>query len=145
MFGSFIFLVDDNAAHRTLVKRAIAKAGIAYSIVEAGSLEEARTRLFGKDSNVHPIITIVDLNLGDGRGTTLIAELRASSSLRDLPVLVLSTSPLENDMRESYQQGASCYLTKADDVSKFTSEIGAAVRFLVEIVAQRGDSLQATG
>jgi DNA-binding response OmpR family regulator len=130
--GDSILLVDDSTAHRTLIKRALHKAGIRHVFVEAGSLREARVRLFSAHGEMFaPLLTIVDLNLGDGRGTTLIAELRASDRHAARPILVLSTSALEQDMRESYAQGANCYLTKADDISVFSYEIAAAVRFLL--------------
>lgn len=126
-----ILLIDDNAAHRALVKRAIRKAGVDVPIVEMSSLAEARSRLLGGEALCRPRLGIIDLNLGDGRSTSLIQELRTSAELSQLPILVLSTSPLESDMRESYACGANCYLTKADDVAVFTKEIESGIRFLL--------------
>ena len=130
MTSGAIFLIDDNKAHRTLIKRAIAKAGLKFAIDEADSLKRARELLFEKN-NV-PLLAIVDLNLTDGRSTTLLAELRSSPKHRYLPIIVLSTSPLESDIEQCYANGANCYLIKADDTAIFTAEIAAAARFLIE-------------
>ncbi len=134
MSSTKIFLVDDNAAHRSLVKRAIAKAEVTHGIAEAGSIGEARRLLFSAERPDHTFaLLILDLNLIDGRSTVLMSEIRASESHRNLPILVLSTSSLASDVRESYDSGASCYITKAADMSTFGGEIGAAVRFLLMI------------
>jgi len=134
MSASTIFLVDDDAAHRNLVKRAIARAKITHAISEASSLVEARRQLFSADRQTASFsLIILDLNLTDGRSTALMSEIRASEAHRSLPILVLSTSALQADVRESYDCGASCYLTKADDMSAFSSEISAAVRFLLRL------------
>lgn len=125
-----IILVDDNVAHRTLVKRAMKKAGIGLEILEASGLDEARKLLFGKAPlDVEPVVAIVDLNLGDGRGTSLIKDLRASEQMKRIPILVLSTSNLESDMLDSYHSGADCYLTKSNDPTVFSIEISSGVAF----------------
>lgn len=127
-----IVIVDDNPAHRTLLKRAIRKAGFQHQLLEAGSVEQARSLLFAVDS-APPAMAIIDLNLGSERGTALLAELRTAPQLKNLPVMILSTSALEDDIRESYAEGANCYLVKTEDLAAFTHEIGAAVSFLLSL------------
>jgi len=124
-----ILLVDDNPAHRTLVKRAVAKAAANYPIVEAQSLKDARGILFTNSETF--ALLILDLNLGDGRSTGLISEIRLSERQKSLPILTLSTSALQNDIRESYENGTNCFLTKSEDIPTFTKDITAAVRFLL--------------
>jgi len=129
---TFIYLVDDNAAHRSLAKRAIMKAKFPFSILEAGSLLDARRQFFSETTSRPKIeLLIIDLNLSDGRGTDLVTELRASANYPALPIIVLSTSSLDADIRESYARGASCYLTKSDDIVVFGRELCAAAKFLL--------------
>lgn len=127
-----IILIDDNAAHRTLIKRAIKRGRSETDIIEAGSLTEGRQLLFSSNPNKDaPSLAVVDLNLGDGRGSTLISEIRSQTELSELPVIVLSTSSLEEDIRECYREGANCYLTKSKDVHTFSKDIASAVSYLL--------------
>jgi two-component system, chemotaxis family, response regulator Rcp1 len=129
-----ILIVDDNPAHRTLIKRAIRKAGFQHPILEAGTLVQARSLLLDETTAVFPpALAIIDLNLDTERGTSLVSELRAVPQYKDLPIMILSTSSLEDDIRESYAEGANCYLVKTEDLSTFTHEIGAGVSFLLNL------------
>ena len=125
-----ILLIDDDNAHRVLIKRAILKAGITVPILEADCLEAGRKSLFGS-TTVQPAIIVIDLNLTDGRGTALVTELRNSPQHKDTHIIVLSTSALERDIEESYRAGANAYITKTDDVKTFTSELAAGVSLIL--------------
>ena len=124
-----ILIVDDNDAHRALVKRAIVKAKLPFQIVEAHSLRSARE--VTASATYKFAVVVVDLNLGDGRGTELIRDLRKSTSYRSIPILVLSTSALISDREESMSFGADSYLTKSNDLAKFSAEIAAGVKALL--------------
>lgn len=128
-----ILIIDDNEAHRHLIKRALKQVALPYKYLEAPSLKQGWQLLFeAQETLLDLALTIIDLDLGDGRGTKLIAELRTSSLYQDIPILVLSTSTLERDIHESYQAGANCYLTKTEDLSTFTNDLKGAVKFLME-------------
>ncbi len=126
-----ILLLDDSPAHRTLIKRSIRKAGVDNPLVESATLEEARHALFGR--NCLPIaLALLDLNLGQERSSSLIPEIRRSDIYCDLPVVVLSTSALETDIRESYAAGADCYMIKNEDNAAFSQEIAKALAFYLQ-------------
>ena len=119
-----ILIIDDNKAHRSLIRRAIKKSGRLCSVIEADSLNAARQILFCSTAGQsRPDIILLDLNLSDGRGTTLLKELRQNTALSKLPVVVISTSPLEADRAESFSCGATTYLTKAENLEEFTAQI----------------------
>lgn len=121
-----VLMIDDQEAHRILVRRALQKIGPQVEIAEAESLKQARE--FLADGNT-PSLVIVDLNLTDGRSTILLEELQQSGL--NLPVLVVSTSALESDVEECYRKGASCYLTKSTDPVQFGSDLRQAVVFFL--------------
>lgn len=127
-----IFLVDDNDAHRTLIKRALTKAGFSMPVLEARSVGQARTLLFDlRDKSPLVAIAVLDLNLGDGRGTDLLREIRSSEQYKSIPVVILSTSTLASDKDESYSNGANLFLTKAGDPAGFLEQIAAGVASLL--------------
>ncbi len=127
-----ILIVDDAKPHRSLIRRALIKAGINCPVLEAESLAEARKLLFADVSAApRPTLAVIDLNLGMERGTLLVKELRCSATFSQIPIIVLSTSELESDIKESYQLGANCYLTKSQDADIFRQEIAKGVQFLL--------------
>jgi CheY-like chemotaxis protein len=128
-----IFLVDDEPAHRQLFKRALKKAGIANPVIEAGSLSEGMKIIqdFLCKQTDAPLVAVVDLNLVDGRGTDIVAALRACEPTKEVPVLVLSTSALEKDMEESFANGASGYLTKCENIETYSKSVMDSLSSLV--------------
>ena len=127
-----IFLLDDNDAHRTLIKRALAKAGFGMPVVEARSVIQARSLLFDlRESAPILAVAVLDLNLGDGRGTDLLREIRSSEKYNSVPVLILSTSALPSDQQESYNSGANLFITKDTDPAGFLEQIAKGVASLL--------------
>jgi CheY-like chemotaxis protein len=128
-----ILLVDDNEAHRKLVKRAVAKAGFSNPVREAASLAQAQTLLAEQlsQSVAAPLVAIIDLNLSDGHGTLLIEMLKAEKHFSSVPCMVISTSALETDIRESYAKGASRFLVKNNDPLLFQQDLMEAMKALV--------------
>ena len=122
-----ILVIDDTAAHRSLIKKAIEKASITSSFVEAGSLAEAKSLLITSDSPPEASLALVDLNLGDGRGTDLISAMRQTSAYGSIPIIVLSTSARSEDRDESLLVGANDFLTKSSDLLEFRKEVASTV------------------
>lgn len=124
-----ILLLDDDKAHRSLIRRSVSKAGIEHPLLEAGSLAEAKSLLFPADPSKSPALSlaVIDLNLGDGRGTEIVSLLRNSDTYRQIRIIVLSTSQMEQDVTESYEAGADAYLTKASDLLQFRKDISETI------------------
>lgn len=120
-----IVLVDDNAAHRHLIRRAVKRSIKDGEIVEIASLGDAL-----KFIDIHgcdPVeIFIVDLNLGDGKGTELVRALR--DRCETTPVLLLSTSKLEEDREDANRSGASLYIVKDDDPEIFFKQVADGLK-----------------
>ena len=128
-----ILIVDDTAAHRAILKRALTKAGLQTAIIEVGSLSEAHSVLLAETATTLPALSIVDLNLGAERGSQLVSAVRLSPRLQNMPIMILSTSEMEGDIRESYEAGANCYLVKSENLETFATEVTAAVRYLLSL------------
>lgn len=135
-FPNEILIVDDNKAHRMLVRRALEKAGLVVGIKEAQSLGQARDLLFSTTSNSLPSLVFIDLNLADGRGSELTDQMRKSKNHSDTPVVIVSTSSLESDIRESYLAGGNAYICKSADPAIFLRDIARAAAFFLAIHPQ---------
>ncbi|MCC6220664.1 MAG: response regulator [Deltaproteobacteria bacterium] len=125
-----ILIVDDDKAHRSLIRRALQRADIQNPLLEASNIEEARCNLLlNNPTSPTAEILLLDLNLQGVRSTALIAELRSSTFYAHTPIIVISTSQLERDIRECYDCGANTYLVKSENPNTFSLHVSQAVTF----------------
>lgn len=68
---------------------------------------------------------LLDLKLPKVSGLDVLRRLRADARTRFVPVITLTSSTHESDMRESYEAGANSYLCKSLDIDEFTRDMGA--------------------
>jgi CheY-like chemotaxis protein len=112
-----VLLIDDNHAARELARIAFAESGTEAEVETASSLAEARARL--ASSGALPHLVLLDISLGDGSGHELLAEIRGSGELGDLPVVMLTSSDLPADRERAKALGANGYLVKPNSFDAF--------------------------
>lgn len=112
-----ILLVEDDDSEVTVVLRALAKAGIDVSIDLATDGAEALDRLGLKEREVVgvPSVVFLDLKMPRVDGWEVLRRMRENPRTADVPVVVLSASDREEDIRRSYQLGANSFLQKRFD------------------------------
>ncbi len=81
-----------------------------------------------------PSIILLDLNMPRKDGREALAELKADESLRQIPVVVLTTSSDETDVQNAYDLGASSYITKPVTHTQLTEVMAVVARYWSEIV-----------
>jgi len=117
-----ILLVEDSPADVRLTQEVLDEAGFAYELFVAGDGEVAMQMLYDParhTGGTSPDIVLLDLNLPRKSGREVLAEIKANTALRRIPVLILSTSAAESDVTGCYDDHANCYLTKPVDWSEF--------------------------
>jgi CheY-like chemotaxis protein len=121
-----ILLVEDNDDHAELVRRNFADHLVANTIHHARDGEEALQYLFrtGKyaDSanSPTPHLVLLDLRLPKIDGIDVLKQIKGTESLRNIPVVVLTSSYAEQDVAKAYANSANSYLVKPVDFDKFT-------------------------
>jgi CheY-like chemotaxis protein len=60
----------------------------------------------------HPAVILLDLNMPRKNGYEALVELKSDPALHNIPVIVLTTSRSEDDVRTSYDLGASSFVSK---------------------------------
>lgn len=83
---------------------------------------------------VRPDLVLLDLNLPLRDGREVLAEIKADPDLRQIPVVVLTTSAAEEDVLRSYQLHANAYVTKPVDFERFISVVRRIDDFFVSVV-----------
>ena len=117
-----VLLVEDNPADIRLFREALTGHGsnLALAIVNNGEDALRYVRRQGQYAHAGPIdIIVLDLNLPRKDGREVLAELKADPKLRRTPVVILTTSDAEHDIRKAYDLHANCYIRKPADVSQF--------------------------
>lgn len=124
-----ILLVDDDAAHRKLIARAVRKAAQRIEIVEASNLDQADELLAQHWGALE--LVLLDLNLDGHCGLDLLIDRDRSKSLEP-PVVIISTSTLYSDYQAAYAAGANAYVNKSHDTRSFLSAVEGMVRFFLK-------------
>jgi DNA-binding response OmpR family regulator len=81
-----------------------------------------------------PDIILLDLNLPKKDGREVLSEIKTDSTLRCIPVIVLTTSSSEEDVTNMYDRYANCYITKPVDFNQFMNVIRCIENFWLTIV-----------
>ena len=114
-----ILLVEDNPSDVELVQEALSVWTVPtrLSIVDDGekALQFVHRRGPYASSPV-PELILLDLNLPKKDGLEVLREIKGDGDLAQIPIIVLSTSDRENDVRKAYTLHANCYLTKPLEV-----------------------------
>ena len=126
MTSQTILLVEDNPDDEALTLRAFKKSNIRNEVVVARDGAEALTYLFpgdDGDSAPGPALILLDLNLPKVGGLEVLRRIQADERTRLIPVVVLTSSKLEEDILASYRYGANAYVRKPVDFSEFAEAI----------------------
>ncbi|CAN5123154.1 response regulator [soil metagenome] len=124
-----ILVVEDNAADAGLVAESLAAAATAPHLRIASSGLAALALLRDGDCVALPDLILLDLNLPGYSGLETLAELKADSALRRLPVIVLTTSKSQDEINRCYDLGAAAVLNKPMRLRDYRAMLGAFERF----------------
>lgn len=132
-----ILLVEDNPGDVFLTQEAFREGRLAHrlSVVEDGEEALRFLRREGKHSNApQPDLILLDLNLPKKDGRELLGEVKMDPELRQIPIIVLTTSGAEQDIARAYKLHANCYLTKPIQMDDFLRTIRSVEDFWLSIV-----------
>ncbi len=135
-------LVEDNYGDVLLTQHAFAKATMANEITVArdGEIAMAMLRREGEYAAVPlPDLVLLDLNLPKMDGKEVLAAIKGDSALRQLPVIILSSSRAEQDVAKSYDLNANSYLIKPIDLTEFYTVVQAIESFWMNLVILSGE------
>lgn len=132
-----ILLVDDSPGDVRLIREALRETAVAKELHVVTDGEDAMhfLRRAGRHATAPtPDLILLDLNLPRKDGREVLEEIKSDARLRRIPVIVLTTSQDERDVRTSYDLQANCYVPKPIDYDHFASVIAAIDTFWFTIV-----------
>ena len=86
------------------------------------------------DDTPRPGLILLDLNMPRKDGREALREIKADPALKNIRVVVLTTSKAEEDVLRSYKLHANCYITKPVDLGKFIVVVQSIDRFWLTVV-----------
>jgi CheY-like chemotaxis protein len=113
-----ILMADDDADDRMLTKDALYESRLANELRFVYDGEELMDYLHHRGVFVDPVsaprpgVILLDLNMPRKDGREALREIKADPKLRQIPIVVLTTSKAEEDIFRSYDLGANSYITK---------------------------------
>ena len=121
--------MEDNSDDVVLTLRALKKNNILNEVVVARDGVEALDYLFGtgvhagRNTNILPIVVLLDLKLPKVDGLEVLQRLRSNERTRLIPVVILTSSNEEVDLIRSYSFGANSYVRKPVDFNQFSDAV----------------------
>jgi two-component system response regulator len=122
-----VLLVEDNPDDVELTLRALRKARLANPVRVARDGAEALELLIGAAGGAGPCrprVVLLDLKLPRVGGLEVLERIRKEETMRSLPVVVLTSSREESDIRRAYELGANSYVVKPVEFEKFVAAVG---------------------
>lgn len=127
-----ILIVEDDPNDAELITRALRKHNLANKIVLLKDGAEALDFLFGKGSFAQmddgkPRVILLDLKLPKINGIEVLRKIKSEERTKKIPVVILTSSREERDLKDAYDLGVNSYVTKPiqfDEFAKVVSELG---------------------
>ena len=133
-------MADDDADDRRLTKEALEESRLANGIrfVEDGEELMEYLRHAGKYSNSQesprPGLILLDLNMPRYDGRAALKEIKNDPDLRQIPIVILTTSKADEDVYRSYDLGVNSYIVKPVTFEALVDILQTIEKYWIEIV-----------
>lgn len=137
-----ILLVDDSVGDVRLTLDVFKEWNVPHKVSAVYNGDEALMflRKQAKYANEsRPDIILLDLNMPQRDGQEVLSEIKNDNNLKQIPVIILTSSRAEEDVIKSYYNHANCYVTKPVELEDFTAVIHMIEEFWVKIAKLPGN------
>ncbi len=130
-----ILIVEDNLGHQKITEYVLKRNKIPARLCVVHDGQEVldyllRRANFNDDQHYPmPHLILLDLNLPKRDGREVLKMIKEDPSLKDIPVVIVSTSDREEDVRYAFQMGAAAYISKSAGFEKFSAELAGVLRY----------------
>jgi two-component system, chemotaxis family, response regulator Rcp1 len=132
-----ILMIEDNPGDVRLTQEALRDAKVRNNLHVAKDGVDALAYLTreGEHSDAaRPDLILLDLNLPRKDGHQVLAAIKNDPSLRQIPVVILTSSRDEMDIYQAYDLHANCYISKPVELEQFVAVVKSIEGFWFEIV-----------
>lgn len=134
-----ILMADDDDDDYLLTKKALGESRLLNQLERVRDGEELLDYLkrrgdFNELNAPRPGVILLDLNMPRKDGREALREIKTDDTLRNIPVVVFTTSKAEEDIYKSYQLGVNSFITKPVTFDNLTDVMRALGNYWFEIV-----------
>jgi CheY-like chemotaxis protein len=134
-----VLLVEDDPNDAEVARRAFRRSGLEASLVVVRDGQEALDYVYGsghgdaREPRPVPRVIFLDLKLPGLNGWDVLRCIRSDVRTEEVPVVMVSSSDRESDIRESYRLGANSYLVKQYQRERPGQYLADAARYWIEL------------
>ncbi len=132
-----ILMAEDDIEDQMLIREALKESDTNYNLTIVNNGEELVDYLNqrGTYSGVSlPKIVLLDLNMPRKNGHEALAEIKANPNLKQIPIIVLTTSDAEEDIQSTYSMGVSSYICKPVRFQELVDLVNTLGHYWFELV-----------
>jgi CheY-like chemotaxis protein len=123
-----ILLAEDSAADVELTLEALGQNRLANEVVVVRDGADALDYLYRRGAHAdrpegNPAVVLLDLKMPKVDGLQVLRQVKADETLRQVPIVMLTSSREEQDLVESYRLGANGYVVKPVDFERFAEAV----------------------
>ena len=123
-----ILLVEDEPAHAEIVRRNLEAFPSVHRLVHVTDGQMALDYLLGANPGPPPDLILLDLLLPKVDGLEVLRQIQASGTLKNTPIVVLTTSATDADLAAAFHLGASSYQLKSVNFEGYTELLETGFR-----------------
>lgn len=125
-----VLVVEDSPADVRLIREALKNTTVPLQLTVAHDGVEAMQYLHESERmETLPDLMLLDLNLPRKNGREVLAEVKTSPNLKQIPVLVMTSSRSDEDINQAYALNANCYITKPYDFQEYVDVVRSIEHF----------------
>ena len=130
-----ILLVEDDDGHAKLVEINLKRAGVINPIVRAKDGIEALDYVMSRGKyadqpSPHILLILLDINMPRLDGVETLRQLKSDEALKNIPVIMLTTTDDPREVERCYDLGCNIYITKPVEYDRFAEAIQRLGLFL---------------
>ena len=135
-----VLIVEDNRDDVVFIEEALSESGfdVSLNVVRDGEEAIGYLDMISSGERVLPDLVFLDLNLPRRSGLEFLGDMRGRERFRLVPVVVLTTSKAEDDIRKSYENYANSYIVKPIDLNEFIRLIRQVTGFWFNVAVLPG-------
>jgi chemotaxis family two-component system response regulator Rcp1 len=138
LYTPHILLVEDSSEQARLIAAGLEQAGVPHHMTRANSGERALELLEDRErfSRRNPDLILLDLHLPGQNGLEVLSRLKSSSIYRTIPVVMLSGSAQEQDVRKAYDLHANAFVRKSATLEETVEAMKTICRMWLSVAVR---------
>lgn len=133
-----ILIAEDDDGHAELIQHGLISSGVSNEIIRFCDGEETwqylNANILENQSDVKKdYLLLLDINMPRMNGIELLQKIKSQANLKEIPVIMLTTTDDPVEIKQCYRYGCSVYITKPIDFGKF-AEILKRLGLFIQII-----------